>query len=81
MKQKLIMNTEQPEHGDYVQLIDHSTGKPCENFTYVDKWLAELGCQLFLISDYQGEDFTIARYSDFDNDFRKAWQEVITATA
>lgn len=78
---KLHMNTEQPEQGDYVQLLDHETMNPCENFTYVDVWVSELGCQLFLISDFRGEHIAVTRNFDFDDGNRKGWVEVITAIA
>lgn len=77
---KLAMNKEAPKEGDYVQLLDENL-EPCENFTYASKWVAELGCQLFLIEDFRGEWLTVARHHDYDDGDRKGWQQVITATA
>jgi len=69
-----------PLSGDYVQLLD-AQGKPSENHAEVFMMTGELGTGLYLIEDMQSEAFAVVRLPEFDNKLRRAWQQVITATA
>jgi len=66
-----------PQAGDYIQLLN-GANEPCENHAEVDRWTAELGINLFLVEDVQGESFAVTRLEEYDNDRRNAWQQVIT---
>ena len=69
-----------PVNGDYVQLLD-TKENPSENFTLVEKWIGEIGYNLFLIDDNDGESFAITRCEKLDTEARNGWQQVLTETA
>ncbi len=78
--QNILTEHTDPLAGDFLQLLD-AEGKPSNNHAEVFRTLGALGDGLYLIEDMQGESFACARNERFDTQKRRAWIQVITATA